>query len=195
MRMENETKAQKLWTLFSTTFSISATTNGGFAIVSMMRNVFVNKHHYLEEEEILDMISIAQSCPGPIAINTSILVGYKVDGVLGGIVTMAGTVLPPLIIMTIVYYCYNFVADNIYLRYFMRGMQAGVAALLVDVTISMFTKNIAKKKSVLNYILMITAFILIQFTDTSVFWIALGCATCGIIKVFAMKQEGGVTND
>ena len=97
-----ENKKSKLWQLFSTTFLISASTSGGYAIVGLMKDKFVKKKQWLNEDEMIDLLAIAQSSPGPIAINTSILVGYRVCGIIGAIVTMLGTTLPPLIIMSIV---------------------------------------------------------------------------------------------
>ena len=73
-----ETKTKKLWQLFSTTFLISASTSGGYAIVGLIKQRFVKEKGWIEEDEMVDLLAIAQSSPGPIAINTSILVGYNV---------------------------------------------------------------------------------------------------------------------
>ena len=182
-----ESKTNKLLNLFTTTFLISASTSGGYAIVGMIKDKFVNKKKWLSENEMMDLLAIGQSTPGPIAINTSILVGYRVAGMLGAIVTMLGTTLPPLIIMSIVALCYEQFKDIQIIRYFMHGMQAGVAALLVSVTIDLFI-NLTKLKSILNYILLVIAFILIRFTDVNILFIALGCAVAGIIKIFTIKE-------
>lgn len=182
-----ENKKSKLWQLFSTTFLISASTSGGYAIVGLMKDKFVKKKQWLNEDEMIDLLAIAQSSPGPIAINTSILVGYRVCGIIGAIVTMLGTTLPPLIIMSIVAGFYEQFKDIQIIRYIMHGMKAGVAALLVSVTIDLFI-NLTKQKSILSYILFVAAFILIRLTDINVFLIAIGCAIAGIIKVFSMKE-------
>ena len=181
-------KENKLWDLFSTTFLISASTSGGYAIVGIMQDKFVNKKKWLSQEERMDLLAIGQSSPGPIAINTSILVGYRVAGFIGAIVTMLGTTLPPLIIMSIVAAFYEQFKDIQIIRYIMHGMQAGVAALLVNVTIGLFI-NLTKQNSILSYVLFVLAFILIRFTDTNILLIALGCAIAGIIKVYTMKEE------
>lgn len=183
--MKNSVK--KLWGLFSTTFLISASTSGGYAIVGMMKDKFVNKKNWLNEDEMVDLLAIGQSVPGPIAINTSVLVGYRVAGLLGAIVTMLGTTLPPLIIMTIVSSCYEQFKDIQFINYIMKGMQAGVAALLVSITIDLFVK-LTKEKSLLSYIVFIIAFILIRFTNINVFFIALGTAIAGVIKVLSLKE-------
>lgn len=181
-------KLNKLWILFITTFSISATTNGGYAIVAVMKEKFVKKYEWLTEEEMMDLMSLGQSCPGPIAINTSVLVGYRIAGVIGAIVTMFGTVLPPLVIMSIVTAFYNFIADNEYVRLLMKGMQAGVAALLVSIFIDMFI-NIKKKNSIFYFILAIIAFLFVRYTDYSVFYLAIICGLLGYIKIKMTIRE------
>src|SRR5450756_690699 len=91
------------WKLFTSTFSLSAFTfGGGFVIIPLMRKKFVNELHWIEEIEMLDMTAIAQSSPGAIAVNASILVGYRLAGVFGALVTVFGTVLPPLIILSVI---------------------------------------------------------------------------------------------
>ena len=81
-------KTNKLWILFSSTFAISALTSGGYVIVSMMRKKFVDQLHWLEEDEMLDLTSIAQSTQGPVAVNASILVGYRISGLRGALITI-----------------------------------------------------------------------------------------------------------
>ena len=181
-------KIEKLWILFTTTFGISATTNGGYAIVAVMKTKFVEKYKWLTEDEMLDLLSIGQSAPGPIAINSSIIVGYRICGIAGALLTTLGTVLPPLIIMSIVTIFYEFISTNPYVRIFMQGMASGVAALLVSVTYDLF-KGVTKQKSVINYVLMAFAFIFVRFTDYSILILAIICATCGIIKTEMMIKE------
>lgn len=183
-----DSKYKKLFELFSTTFLISASTSGGYAIIGMMKNKFVNKNNWLSEDEMSDLLAIAQSAPGPIAINASILVGYRVAGIFGALLTMLGTTLPPLIIMMIVSTCYEQFKDNMIIKYLMRGMQAGVVALLVSITVDLFT-NLTKQNSIISYLLFIVAFVLIQFTNINVFFIAVGCAIVGIIKVFTLEGK------
>lgn len=182
-----ENRAKKLFELFYTTFLISASTSGGYAIVGIMKDKFVNKKKWISEDEMVDLLAIAQSSPGPIAINTSVLVGYRVCGLAGAIITVLGTTLPPLIIMSIVSTFYEMFKDIQVIRYIMHGMQAGVAALLVSVTIDLFL-NLKKQNSILSYVLFVVAFILIRYTHIHVLVVAAICAIAGIIKVFTMKE-------
>lgn len=183
-----EDNKNKLWDLFSTTFLISASTSGGYAIVGIMKEKFVNKKKWIEENEMIDLLAIAQSTPGPIAINTSILVGYRIAGLAGAFITLFGTVLPPLIIMSIVATCYEQFKDITIIRYIMHGMQAGVCALLINVTIDLFT-NLTKQKSILSYILFVIAFILVKIVNANVLYVAIMCAIAGVIKVFTVKEK------
>ena len=95
-------KKNKYWQLFLSTFKLSACTfGGGFVIIPLMRARFVKELHWIEEEEMLDLTAIAQSSPGSIAINASILVGFHVAGIPGALITVVGSALPPLIIISI----------------------------------------------------------------------------------------------
>ena len=89
--------------LFWSTFGISAFTfGGGYVIIPLMQKTFVGKLKWIENNEMLDLTAIAQSSPGPIAVNAAILVGYKTAGKTGALISTAGAVLPPLIIISII---------------------------------------------------------------------------------------------
>lgn len=178
----------KILELFTTTASISATTNGGWAIVAAMKDKFIAKNNWIEEEEMLDLVAIAQSCPGPIAINASVLVGYRIAGLTGAFATLLGTTLPPLIFMSLVTVFYDFFAKNQYVMYFMHGMQAGVTAMITSVAIDLFT-NIAKKNSVFYYALMALAFVANYFLKISILYIAIFVAIAGIVKTCFLVKE------
>ena len=100
-------KPHKLWVLFLTTLYISAFTfGGGFVIVTFMKHKFVDELHWIDEQEMLDFTALAQSCPGAIAVNAAILVGWNVYGFAGMIVATLGTILPPMIILSVVSFFY-----------------------------------------------------------------------------------------
>ena len=124
-------KQEKLWKLFISTFTLSAFTfGGGYVIVTLMKERFVDRYHWIEEEEMLDMTAIAQSAPGPIAVNGAIVVGYKIAGLLGVLVSVIGTILPPFIILSLISFFYDAFASNIWVSTVLDGMQAGVAAVI-----------------------------------------------------------------
>ena len=126
------------WKLFSSTFSLSAFTfGGGFVIIPLMRKKFVEELSWIDEQEMLDLTAIAQSSPGAIAVNASILIGYRLDGFRGALITVLGTVLPPLIILSVISLFYTAFRDSLIVGYVLRGMQAGVAAVITDVVLTM----------------------------------------------------------
>ena len=178
----------KIRELFVTTFIISASTSGGYAIVGLIKDKVVNKKKWVSEDEMSELLAIAQTAPGPIAINTSIILGYRLAGSPGAIITMLGTALPPLIIMSIVAVFYEQFKEITIIKNIMRGMLPGVSALLVNVTIDLFT-NLTKQKSILSYVLFVFAFIIIKYTNISVLFVAIACALAGVIKVLIMKEK------
>lgn len=182
------TKTKKLLLLFTTTFSISMTANSGYAILSVMKNVFVNKYKWFSEEEMADYIALAQSGPGPVAINASMIIGYQSCGLAGSLMAVFGCILPPLIIMSVVSYFYKIIVANNYVKLFMKGMQAGVVAMLVDVVIDLFI-NINNKKSIISYIVLVLSFIYIKFTKYPVFYLVLICIFLGLIKSLLIKKK------
>ncbi len=147
------------WRLFYSTFCLSAfTIGGGYVIVPLMRKKFVEELKWIEEEEMLNLVAIAQSAPGPIAVNTSIMVGYRLAGVLGSLVSILGTVLPPLIIITFIAQFYVAFKENKIAHALLLGMRAGVAAVIIDVIIRM-VKDILKTKSKVSLMIMVVSFI------------------------------------
>ncbi|MCR5100203.1 MAG: chromate transporter, partial [Butyrivibrio sp.] len=122
--------------LFISTFKLSACTfGGGFVIIPLMREKFVKELGWIEEDEMMDLAAIAQSSPGAIAVNASVLVGYHVAGVIGALITAIGTVLPPLIIISVISMFYQAFRDNMIVNMVMAGMLCGVAAVIIDVVI------------------------------------------------------------
>ena len=109
--------------LFLSTFQLSACTfGGGFVIIPLMRKKFVEELGWIEEQEMMDLTAIAQSSPGAIAVNASILVGYHVAGISGALLTVLGTVLPPLIMISVISFFYQQFRDNVFVNMAMTGM-------------------------------------------------------------------------
>ena len=185
-----EIKKNTYLTLFVSTFLLSAFTfGGGYVIVPMMKKKFVDQLKWVEEEEMLNLIALAQASPGAIAVNTSILLGYRVAGIVGAAITILGTVLPPFIIITVISLFYNAFRDNHIVSAVLKGMQAGVAAVIADVVINMGA-NITKTKEIFSIIIMITAFIVAFVFKVNVVFIILACAIIGVVKfLFTQKSS------
>ena len=168
----------KYWQLFISTFKLSACTfGGGFVIIPLMRKRFVKELHWIEEEEMLDLTAIAQSSPGSIAVNASILVGYHVAGIRGALVTVVGAALPPLIIISIISVFYQIFRSNKYVSMAMNGMLAGVAAVIFDVVINM-AWPILKRRQWLPVAVMIV-------------FIILACGSLGALDMLYQQRKAG----
>lgn len=181
-------KLEKLWRLFVITFTVSATTSGGHAITAILKPIFIEKYHWISEDELLDLVSIGQITPGSIAINVSVILGYRVAGFMGALVAMLGTTIPPFVLMLLVTVFYEQIASNIYVSFFLSGMQAGVCALLLYITIDTFIAN-KKFNSPFGYGLMLFSFIYVVFTDFSIFYLVLICIACAIIKTRIITRD------
>lgn len=182
-------KMECLRKLFISTFYISTFTfGGGFVIVSIMKKKFVDELHWIDEKEMLDFTALAQSSPGAIAVNASILVGWRVAGVIGVAVAVTGTILPPMIILTLVSFCYAAVVSNPYVALILKGMQAGVAAVVLDVACGLFVK-LKKEGSSFNIAIMIAAFAASFLFNINVIFIILGAAVMGIVYVLVCRRK------
>ena len=157
-KTQGKKQDKKLWKIFWSTFYLSAFTfGGGYVIVSLMKKKFVDEYHWIEEEEMLDLVAIAQSAPGAIAVNGAIVIGYKLAGIAGILTAIAGTVIPPFLIISILSAGYQAFRSNQIISLMLEGMQAGVGAVIASVTYDMGA-GIVKKKDALSYVLMVGAF-------------------------------------
>lgn len=184
-----EKKKHIYWKLFTSTFYLSALTfGGGFVIIPLMKKKFVDDLKWLEEEEMLNLAAIAQSSPGAVAVNASILLGYRVAGILGAIVTILGTILPPLIIISVISFFYDAFRQNLIVSAVLRGMQAGVTAVIADVVISLGGK-IAKSKDWISIIVMVASFVATYFLKINVMFIIIACGVIGALRVLLNKKK------
>ncbi len=182
-------KKEKLWKLFTSTFTLSAFTfGGGYVIVTLMKERFVDRYHWIEEEEMLDMTAIAQSAPGPIAVNGAIVVGYKLAKIPGVLVSVAGTILPPFLILSLISLFYDAFADNIWVSTVLDGMQAGVAALIAAVVWDM-SAGVVREHNALDITVLIAAFALNQFFGVNVVIIIFACIVIGVIRSIAGRKK------
>lgn len=184
-------KSKILRTLFLSTFKLSACTfGGGYVIVPLMRKKFVEELHWIGEPEMLDLVAIAQSSPGPIAVNASILVGYHMAGVPGALITMLGTVLPPLGIISVISLFYRAFRSNPIVGLVMTGMLAGVAAVICDVVLGM-AKNVLKTKRLLPLAVMVGAFAAVRFFKVNIILIILACGLVGALDTLRRGKAVG----
>ena len=171
-------------TLFFSTLKLSACTfGGGFVIIPLMRKKFVEELGWIEEQEMLDMTAIAQSSPGAIAVNASILVGYHIAGLPGALVTAFGTILPPLAIISIISLFYQAFRNNIFVSMAMAGMLCGVAAVICDVVINM-AKTVLHDKKILPAVVLIASFVSVRYFNINIILVILVCGLIGALDTW-----------
>lgn len=181
--------------LFFSTLKISACTfGGGFVIIPLLRKKFVEELKWIDEQEMLDLTAIAQSSPGAIAVNASIVIGYRVAGVPGALITVLGTVIPPLVIISVISFFYKAFRDNLFVNMAMAGMLAAVAAVIFDVVINM-AKTVLKKKEILPLIVMVGAFIATYFFKVNILIIILVCGVIGAADTLYKEKKGRKKDD
>lgn len=188
--MNQTSKLSTLLKLFLTTIYISAFTfGGGFVIITFMKKKFVDELHWIDEEEMLDLTAIAQASPGAIAVNAAILVGWKTVGFPGMIVAVIGTIIPPMVILTIISFFYVAFASNTYIALILKGMQAGVAAVILDVVCSLGS-SIIKQKNWIHYLILLAAFTATFIFKANVVYIILISACIGILLTITEQKKG-----
>ena len=126
------------WESFKTFFKIGIfTLGGGYAMIPLIEEEVVNRHRWVSREEMLDLIAIAQSCPGVFAINIAIFIGYKLNKVRGAIATSLGTALPSFLIILIIAMFFHQFADNKVVAAMFRGIRPAVVALIAVPTFNL----------------------------------------------------------
>ncbi len=174
--------------LFLSTLKLSACTfGGGYVIVPLMRKRFVEELRWIDEKEMLDLIAVSQSSPGPVAVNASLMLGYRMAGIPGAAVTALGTILPPMLIIAVISFFYRQFRDNRYVSAVMKGMQAGVAAVVCGVVIDM-GGTILRGRSRLAIGLMAAVFVCVYFFKINILWVILGSGVIGLISGRVRKR-------
>ncbi len=187
--MESRNKADKLKTLFFSTLYLSAFTfGGGYVIISLLKNKFVDELKWISEEEMLDYVAIAQSAPGPIAVNGAIVIGYKICGAWGIFFAVLGAVIPPFVILTVISAFYNVFKENTYIQAILFGMKSGVSAVIVSVVWDM-AAGVFKKRDALLIAIMIISFVLNYYFNVNVVLIILATLAVGIARSLIMRRE------
>lgn len=151
-------KIKELFTIFFAMMKIGAFTfGGGYAMIALLENEFVGKRGWLEKDEFLDIAAIAESTPGPIAINASTYVGYKRMGFLGALVATLGMCLPSFIIIYIISLFFDAFLSFEIVGYAFRGIQIGVIYIILSAGFKMFK---GMKKTFFNLSVIWTVLVL-----------------------------------
>lgn len=172
-----------LWLLSINLFISTFTFGGGYIVVPMIRKYFVSQKKLFGEDELVDMAAIAQSAPGAIAINLSTLVGFRVAGRMGAVISCMAAVTPSLVILVLISMFYTAFASNSLISAVLKGMQAGVAALIVDFVVDMCSMMI-KERSLLVTLMIPMAFLACFVFEINVAIILAVCCFLCIVRVW-----------
>ena len=181
--------AKTLWQLFLSTLYISAFTfGGGFVIVTFMKKKFVDRLHWIDNEEMLDITALSQSAPGSITVNASILLGWRIAGLPGMLAAVLGAVLPPILILSVISLFYTAFASDRIVALALRGMRAGVAAVILDVVWSLGS-DVVKERSILHIAVMAAAFAAVCFFRVNVMLVILAAGLIGAVRALWLKGQ------
>ena len=186
---ENRSKIKTLRQLFLSTLYLSAFTfGGGYVIITLMKQKFVDQLHWIDEDEMLDLVAIAQSSPGPIAVNGAIVLGYKLAGIAGIFCSVLGAVIPPFVILTIISFFYQAFKDSAVIQSLLAGMTCGVSAVIMSVVFDM-ASGIVKGKDFILIVVMILAFICNYVLKVNVILIILFCVVLGVVLTLIRTRK------
>ena len=176
-----------LWQVFSSFFKIGAFTfGGGYAMIPLIQNEAVEKRHWVTDDDILEVVAIAESTPGPIAINSATFVGYKAAGILGSVCATLGVVLPSFVVILILSFVLRQFQQVQAVQYAFQGIRAGVLALLVKALWTMYKKS---PKGWAAYVVMGASFILTAIFEVNVIFVIIGCAVVGLVTSLSMERR------
>ena len=173
--------------LFLTFMKIGAFTfGGGYAMIPLIQREVCDNKHWLNEDDILEVVAIAESTPGPVAINAATFVGYKTSGFLGACMATIGVVLPSFLIISLISMILTQFQSIRAVRYAFMGIRAGVLALILKAVYTMFT---ATKKHAVSYVIMAAALVLTAFWKIDAVLVIIGCAVFGLVWSLLFRKE------
>lgn len=182
----NGVKLKKLFlsTLYLSTFTFG----GGYVIVTLLKHKFVDELHWIDEDEMLDLVAIAQSSPGAIAVNGAIVVGYKLAGIPGILSSVLGAIIPPFVILTAVSLFYQTFRENFVIQALLNGMKSGVGAVIISVVYDMGS-GIAKTRDGVLLLIMAAAFIANYIFHINVILIIAVTALIGAVRTILRERN------
>ena len=180
-------KLKKALQLFLTFFKIGAFTfGGGYAMIPLIQKEVVEEKKWITDDDIMEIIAIAESTPGPIAINSATFVGYRVCGFWGSFFSTLGVVLPSFVIILIISFVLNEFQNIKAVQYAFNGIRAGVLALLIKALWGMYKKT---PKNIVSYIVIALSFIAVAIIDVPVLLVIIGCALFGLISSIIISRR------
>lgn len=164
------------------------TFGGGYAMIPLIQREIVETKQWITNDDILEILAIAESTPGPIAINAATFVGYRICGIFGAFCATMGVVLPSFFIILGLSYVIREFQELKPVQYAFMGIRAGVLALVMKALWNMYQQC---PKGLINYLLMAAAFVAVAVFDLSIFPVFIGCALIGLLSsTFHARRAG-----
>lgn len=180
-------KGKKALALFGTFFKIGAFTfGGGYAMIPVIQREAGQRHQWITQEVLLDVVAVAESTPGPIAINAATFVGYKVAGFWGALCATCGVVLPSFLVISLLSQVISIFQEYQVIRYAFMGIRAGVLALIVRALAQMYRQC---PKEPVSYWIMGGAFLAVAVLNIPTAAVILGCALAGLALALSKRRR------
>ena len=167
------------------------TFGGGVALTLMLQREYVDNQHWVDDETMVDVLAVARSLPGVVAVNTSLLAGYRIGGTAGALVATLGSVLPSYLVLVVVTTCYTALMGNAVFLGALRGVRGAVVALLVALIVRMWKQCVRDK---LGYVFFLAALVFcLIFQNVSVIFVILAGLAAGLAVYLPRmaKKRGG----
>ncbi len=185
--MNRKEKFKAALHLFMCFFRIGAFTfGGGYAMIPLIQTEVVEKKKWITDKDILDIIAISESTPGPISINAATFIGYKVCGFWGSFFSTFGLVLPSVVIISLLSMVLGLVENNKIVQYAFNGIRAGVLALIIKALISMYKQC---PKNLFSYIVLALAFLVVAIFNINVIYVVIGCGVIGLVHSLIVTRR------
>ena len=186
MTTSNTTSPAEKPTLLRTLFLLACvfgkfgalTFGGGYAIVALMEETIVQKYKWLSSEELLNLITIGESTPGPIAVNTATFIGYRLAGIWGSLVAVTALVFPAWLIIVLISTCYLTLRDNVWVAAALNGIRLAAIVLIFRACLKMGKKL---NRTPLNLTLLAITAGLALFTPISALYLIVAALLFGFV--------------
>lgn len=184
---KKESKFKLLIKLFLSFFKIGLFTfGGGYAMIPLIQKEVVENKKWITEDDVLEIVAIAESTPGPIAINSATFVGYRTAGFFGAFFATFGVVLPSFVIIFTISFVLKQFQDVKFIQYAFWGIRAGVLALIVKALWGMFNKC---PKGIISFIIMALSFVIVAFVNINPIYVIIACAIIGLVSSIICEKR------
>lgn len=188
--MKQESLKQRYAKLFITFLKIGAFTfGGGYAMIPLIQRETIETHHWIDDQDLLDMLAIAESTPGVIAVNSATFVGYRVAGFWGALFATIGVILPSFFIILLLAGVIQQFKELQYVNYAFVGVRAGVAVLILNAVLKLSKQC---PKNIFTLLVAAVAFVLVAFFSANVILVIVFAAVAGVVVQLWLHGKGGV---